>query len=285
MDVVTFYVGQGELVGLRIGGEGVIVDTHMPEGDDVTMEEIQQSLDIYFRKTRVRGLILTGFDSDHAHVGGVEWILTHFQPDWIMYPKYFKDTDCASEVFNHIDRNEKLRANGERPLTRHSVRLDRLDSREIVGLGKNFSLELFSPHIEDMDSSNNCSIVAKITGIGSAGFRYLLTGDTEVDRWATISALFGDNLASDVMSAAHHGALSGTHAQTILDVQPNTVIISAGVDSQYDHPHSRAVQAYNQVAKHVYATNAGDEPHCLLTRRAGDDFLTTKFRHAATNAV
>lgn len=281
MDILTLYVGQGALVGMRMGNEGIVVDAHMPETDDVTPEEIQQSLAFYFNGITVRGLILTGFDSDHAHPEGVEWLLSYFKPDWVMYPKYFKDTDSAGDVFKSVRKHEKRRSTTNRPLACHSVRLDRLDSREIRGLGKNFTVELFSPHIEDMDCSNNCSIVAKIMGTGSTGFRYLVTGDTEVDRWETISRLFGAQLAADVMAAAHHGAVTGTYPKTLLDVSPNTVLISAGVDSQFDHPRGAAILAYQRVAKHVWATNADGEGRNLLTRRDGADFMTTTFRHAA----
>ena len=282
MDVLTLYVGQGALTGIRVGSEGIIVDAHMPETDHVTTDEIQQSLAIYFRDIAVRGLILTGFDADHAHLGGVEWILSEFTPDWIMYPKYFKDTETAGSVFAAIKKHERRRAATCRPLIRYSIRLDQLDCREIDGVGQNFTIELFSPHIEDMDSSNNCSIVAKIAGNDSTGFRYLVTGDTEEDRWEVISRLFGKQLAVDVMAAAHHGAVSGTHPKTLLDVSPDTVLISAGVDSQFGHPHGAAVRAYQAVAKHVWATNTGGEGNNLLTRRDGLKFRTTSFHHAPT---
>lgn len=284
MDILTLYVGQGALTGIRVGNEGIIVDAHMPETDHVTPEEIQQCLSVYFQGMAVRGLILTGFDADHAHLGGVEWILSQFTPDWIMYPKYFKDTDSTAKVFNSIRKHEKRRAATTRPLTRHSIRLDRLDCREVKGLGRNFTIELFSPHLEDMDLSNNCSIVAKITGTDSTGFQYLVTGDTEIDRWETISKLFGKQLAADVMAAAHHGAVTGTHPKTLLDVSPNTVLISAGVDSQFDHPRGQAIQAYQEVAKHIWATNSGGEGNNLLTLRDGSDFKTTFFRHASAAA-
>ena len=280
MDILTLYVGQGALTGIRVGNEGILVDSHMPETDQVTVEEIQQSLSIYFRNITVRGLILTGFDADHAQPIGVEWILSKFTPDWIMYPKYFKDTDTASSVFAAIDKHDRCRARTHRPLTRHSVRLDRLDCREINGVGTTFTIEVFSPHIEDMDSSNNCSIVAKITGNDSTGFRYLVTGDTERDRWEVIARLFGTQLVADVMVAPHHGAVSGTHPKTLVNVNPNTVLISAGVDNQFDHPRGAAVQVYQSVARHVWATNAGGEANNLLTRREGSDFNTTEFRHA-----
>ncbi len=281
MDILTLYVGQGSLVGIRVSNEGIIVDAHMPECDDVTPEEIQQSLRVYFRGITMRGLILTGFDRDHAHPGGVEWVLSEFAPDWVMYPKYYKDTDCAGEVFASIQKHEKRRLGTLRPLARQSVRLDRLDSREITRLGRSFSVELFSPHIEDMDSSNNCSIVARIVGRDSTGFSYLVTGDTETDRWETICRLFGKQLAADVMAAAHHGAVSGTYPKAIFEVNPNTVLISAGVDSPFDHPRGAAILTYQAVANHIWSTNAGGVGRNLITRRDGVDFKTTSFRHAA----
>lgn len=280
MDVFTLYVGQGSLAAVRAGDEAVIVDAHMPECDEVGPEEIEQSLTDYLRRATPRGLILTGLDRDHAHPGGVDFVLTKFQPDWVMYPKYFKDTDCATEVFSVIQRHENQRAASARPLARHSVRIDRLDSRQLPGLARHFSFEVFSPHIEDMDSSNNCSIVVKIKGLGNAGFSYLVTGDTEAERWERISALFGTDLAADIMAAAHHGALTGAHAATILNVQPHTVLISAGVGNQFDHPHPRAVEAYRRVAQQVFATNAVDAGTCLFTRRVASGFETRLVRHA-----
>ena len=284
MDILTLYVGQGALAGIRVGNEGIIVDAHMPQTNDVTPEEIQQSLAVYFRGIRIRGLILTGFDADHSHLGGVDWVLAKLRPDWIMYPKYYKDTETASDVFASIKSHEKRRSKTSQPLVRHSIRLDRLDCREVGNVGNNFAIELFSPHIEDMDSSNNCSIVAKITGFDSNGFRYLVTGDTETERWAVISRLFGKQLAAEVMAAPHHGAKSGTHAAMLKNVNPNTVLISAGIKNQFNHPHSAAVSAYGALAKHVWATNAGGEGNNLLTSLNGSNFVTKKFHHALAAA-
>lgn len=284
MDVLTLFVDQGALAGIRVGGEGLVIDAHMPLCENVSPEEIQQTLSAYFRGINVRGLILTGFDSDHAHDLGVEWILSTLQPDWIMYPKYYKPTDCATAVFNSINKHERRRAATTKPLIRHSVRLDKMESRIISGLGSNFTVELFSPHFEDMDSSNNCSIVAKIVGSDTTGFRYLATGDTEVDRWETISRIFGGYLDSDVMAASHHGSISGVYPQALLDISPNTVLVSAGVESQYDHPHGASIQAYQAVAEHVWATNAGGVGKNLLTRPRGTGFETQVFQHAAVAA-
>ncbi len=161
-----------------------------------------------------------------------------------------------------------------KPLKRISVRLDRLADRKLYGLSSQFDFELFSPHIEDMDCSNNCSIVLKLTGRGPCGFSYLITGDTENARWDTITRLFGDSLKSHVMAAAHHGSKNGTHPASLLQIAPHTILISAGVESQYGHPHPGAVQVYSRVARRVYSTNMRGGVS-LLTQPGATEIVTT----------
>ena len=94
---------------------------------------------------------------------------------------------------------------------------------------------MFSPHIEDLDNSNNCSIVLKVEGVGPGGFSCLVTGDTEISLWDRMVELFDDALDSDVLAAPHHGSKNAAHAGMFLAVMPNTVPISARVDNQYGH--------------------------------------------------
>ena len=281
MQLLTLYVGQGSLAAVRNGSEVVIVDAHMPDIEDhISVEEIEATLDVFIGQRLVNGLILTGLDRDHACPIGVESILTRYEPDWVMYPKYYKDTDAAADVFSTIASEVARRGRTQRPLVRHSVHVNTVDSRYLGGLANDFSFELFSPHMDDMDSSNNSSIVLKLVGLDATGFSYLITGDTETDRWASINKYFAKYLASDVMAAPHHGSRNGVNAKTLLAVNPNTVLISAGVENSYDHPDSVAVKAYQQVAKHVFATNSVDDGTCLFTRRVERDFETILVAHS-----
>jgi beta-lactamase superfamily II metal-dependent hydrolase len=150
----------------------------------------------------------------------------------------------------------------------------------LAGLANSMTFEAFSPHIEDMDSSNNCSIVCKIEGLDATGFTYLVTGDTETERWERINKLYGSRLASDALAAAHHGSVTGVHAATLLSISPNTVLISAGVDNQFGHPDPQAVAAYQSVAAHVYSTNAVSSGTCLFTRRLHGGLETRFVRHS-----
>ena len=270
MEVLTVNVGQGELAAVRHFGEAVIVDSHWL---NELADDIEGQLDVFLRNQYVVGLVLTGFDNDHADPNGIDNILDKFEPAWIMYPKYYKDTDNTTAVFNVIRKHERRRESTTRPLRKVSVRLDDLNSRQLNNLSQHFNYELFSPHTEDMDNSNNCSIVMKLAGLGGDGFDYLITGDTENERWDTITRLFRGEIKSDVLSAPHHGSKNAAHPKMALLVSPNTVLISAGVDNQYGHPDSQAVKLYQQVAKHVFQTNIGNGVS-LHTKRHGDDFLT-----------
>jgi competence protein ComEC len=78
------------------------------------------------------------------------------------------------------------------------------------------------------------------------------------------------------MAAAHHGSINGINAKSLLIIQPNTVLISAGVNNQYGHPSQNAVAAYSKVARHVFSTNLPDGGS-LWTRRSNGDFTTTRF--------
>ena len=270
MEVLTLYVGQGSLAIVRHGTQAIAVDTRWPveRSDDV-----ESKVGRFLQRRDLAGIVLTGLDDDHADPVGLDWLLAKYTPGWVMYPKYYKDTENAKQVFNVISKHKRRRRGTLKPLKRVSVRLDRLESRYLDDLSEEFQIELFSPHIEDMDNSNNCSIVLKVEGIGPGGFSYLVTGDTENPRWDRIVELFDDALDADVLAAPHHGSKNAAHAALALAVMPNTVLISAGVDNQYGHPDRKAVELYLRVADHVFKTNvrAGVS---LLTKRQGSDFLT-----------
>jgi beta-lactamase superfamily II metal-dependent hydrolase len=274
MNVITVNVGQGSLAIVRHRKEAIIVDSRIPPSADSTVAFVKEMFATSLKDHRVRGFILTGFDDDHTDVVGTAIVLQKYRPDWVMYPQYYKDSNEAKLVFSLIDEQEEGRRHSHNPLRRIPVRLDRLSSRRLPGLSTNFEFELFSPHIEDMSCSNNCSIVLKLAGIGPGGFSYLITGDTETQRWQRIAKFFGTALKSHVLAAAHHGSSNGVHPASLLHIDPHTVLISAGVDSQYGHPDPAAVKVYQRVARHVYSTNM-QRGVSLLTQPGRTELTTT----------
>lgn len=274
MNIITANVGQGALAIVRHGGEAIVVDSRIPASDDSTVAFVKELLAVSLMDHYVKGFILTGFDDDHSDVVGASIILRKYRPDWIMYPKYYKDSREAKALFALISEEEDARRISKNQLKKVPVRLDRLSDRVLHGLSTHFSFELFSPHIQDMDCSNNRSIVLKLTGLGPNGFSYLITGDTENARWDTISSIFGAALKSHVLAAPHHGSKNATHPASLLHIDPHTVLISAGVDSQYGHPDSSALRVYRRVAKYVFSTNM-EGGVSLLTKPGSTELTTT----------
>ncbi len=283
MNIITVNVGQGALAIVRHQKDAIIVDCRIPPSDDRTVAYVKEIMALCLKDHCVRGLILTGFDNDHSEIVGASIVLRKYRPDWIMYPTYYKDSDEAKKVFALIEDEVKARRISGNPLRKVSVRVDQLANRRLYGLSDKFDFELFSPHIEDMDCSNNCSIVLKLTGRGSGGLSYLITGDTETPRWETINRLFGSALKSHVLAAPHHGSKNATHPASLLNIAPHTVLISAGVDSQYGHPHPHALRVYSRVAKHVFSTNMQGGVS-LLTQPGTTEITTTLIRPRSDHA-
>ena len=106
------------------------------------------------------------------------------------------------------------------------------------------------------------------------GFSYLITGDTESDRWGRIDGFFGAALKAHVLAAAHHGSKNAVHVPSLLHIDPHTVLISAGVNNQYGHPDPVVVKVYKGVAKQVFSTNM-EGGVALLTQPGTAEFTTT----------
>lgn len=249
MKIYTLNVGQGQFVVVVGSSEAIIVDTSVPLSPTKPIINVKGALaDILSGKNLV-GLMITGFDADHFNEVGVKIVLNKYRPNWIMYPKYFKDSSVANAGFAVIKEFEKQTA-----FTKYSISLSDNNKRNYLTLSKDFSFEVFSPHKEDMDSSNNCSLVCKITE-KLTGATYLVTGDTENSRWDSITKIFGSAIKSDVLDAPHHGSKNGITKAAIDLIKPNTVLISAGVENKYGHPDAEAVKIFKSVATYVHSTN------------------------------
>jgi len=249
MKIYTLNVGQGQFVVVVGSTEAIIVDTSIPLSPAKPIIYVKGALADIVNGRNMIGLMITGFDADHFNAIGVKIALNKYRPDWIMYPKYFKNTKSADEGFAAISEFE----NGNE-ITKLPILLSENNTRFYKSLSKDFSMEVFSPHAEDMNSSNNCSLVCKITEI-STGATYLVTGDTESGRWDSIVKIFGASIKCDVLSAPHHGSKNGITSEAIKLIKPNTVIISAGVDNSYGHPDAEAIKVFKSVGANVFCTN------------------------------
>lgn len=270
MKIYTLNVGQGQFSIVVGNKEAVIVDTFVPLSPTQPIIHVKSALTDILSGKNLIGLIVTGFDADHFNEVGMKIVLNKYRPNWIMYPKYFKKTQTADACFNVIEQFEV-----QKKFNRISILLGDNNRRLYDDISENFSFEIFSPHKEDMDSSNNCSLVCKIEE-KITGVSYLVTGDTENNRWESITRIFGKAIKSDVLDAPHHGSKNGITTAAIQNIAPHTVLISAGVDNSYSHPHQEALNIFKNMADNVYSTNNGNG-QSLLTKVTPTTIETTLY--------
>lgn len=270
MNIYTLNVGQGQFVVVTGNSEAIIIDTYVPLNPSVGIVNVKGALATILQGKNLIGLMVTGFDADHFNEIGMKIVLNKYRPNWLMYPKYFKETREANSCFAAIRVFEN-----QKPIKRLSVSLDKNDTRFYNTISSEFQIEAFSPHAEDMNSSNNCSLVCKIKE-RSTGATYLVTGDTENDRWQSITRIFGNSIASHVLAAPHHGSRNGISEAAIRLINPHTVLVSAGVGNQYGHPAPEATKLFSHYAQKYFLTNYG-QGQSLRTAATGSQVNTYLF--------
>ncbi|MBU0750458.1 MBL fold metallo-hydrolase [Patescibacteria group bacterium] len=99
--------------------------------------------------------------------------------------------------------------------------------------------------------TNTASIVVRVV-YGESEF--LLTGDAPISVEDWLVDLDGEHLASDVLKAGHHGSRTSTSEEWITAVHPQYVVISAGEDNSYGHPHTEVVDRIRERGARMLST-------------------------------
>ncbi|WOV86832.1 MBL fold metallo-hydrolase [Sporosarcina oncorhynchi] len=82
---------------------------------------------------------------------------------------------------------------------------------------------------------------------------FIFTGDAEVDVERAILNK-GFDVHANFLKLGHHGSKTSTSQEFLNAVDPEVAIISAGIDSQYGHPHAEVVERVQSKGIDVYAT-------------------------------
>ncbi|WP_178138213.1 DNA internalization-related competence protein ComEC/Rec2 [Lacicoccus alkaliphilus] len=121
--------------------------------------------------------------------------------------------------------------------------------------------------------SNDSSIVLKVS-LGD--YDFLMTGDvTEAVERKLLES--GEDLTADVLKLAHHGSATSSSNGFIEEVSPAHVLVSAGADNRYGHPHEEVIDRVSHT--NILSTaeagmvqlNIRDETMCIISRL--DPFL------------
>lgn len=112
---------------------------------------------------------------------------------------------------------------------------------------------LWPPENSLIEDNNESSVVTQVI-YGDTSF--MLTGDLGQDGECQIVASNGGllNIRSQVLKAGHHGSKTSTSKEFLESVAPEFIIISAGKDNKFGHPHDEVLQTIES-----WRTNYNDD--------------------------
>jgi|AntRauTorcE11897_2_1112592.scaffolds.fasta_scaffold20448_2 beta-lactamase superfamily II metal-dependent hydrolase len=218
LKVIFLDVGQGDSIFIETpNGFQTIIDTGP---NSIVVRSLSNFISFYDRKINL--LITTHSDSDH--VGGAVEILKRFKIQNFGKNSIIDNDSLNTEIQNIINEkqvDEYFLKSGDK------IILDALE---------NIYLEvLWPPQDHNEKDNNDNSLVLRLVYID---IKFILTGDasTKIEE-----KLLQNNLKSDVLKAGHHGSRTSTSENFLSAVNPEFVIISAGRDNRFGHPHQEVL--------------------------------------------
>ena len=128
----------------------------------------------------------------------------------------------------------------------------------IVGRGDSISLgslTLTILHPATPSGDSNVDSIVVLLECGSV--QLLLTGDAEVPSESSM-LVAGVLMDIDILKVGHHGSRSSTSEPFLDVIRPEVGIISAGLNSQYGHPHQEVVERLTAAGVELWHTDTSD---------------------------
>lgn len=105
--------------------------------------------------------------------------------------------------------------------------------------------------------------------------RFLFTGDAESKVERFLVDKYGEFLKSDLLKAGHHGSKTSSSDNFISYVNPDFVMISAGILNKFNHPSPETIEKFNKINSAIFRT---DESGAIIFRSDGESISVIDWR-------
>ena len=247
-------IGQGDAVLIQTGAKNILIDT----GDDKYYEDGKKGKENTQLLTELQKLKIDHIDT---------LVMTHAHADHIgKADKVIAQYGVKELVYNGIPSTSKYFINALKAAKANGTQQVKVKAGDVLDFGNGVSFEIVSPSqsLIDEDTAaikakkkvdvNNESVVGRLT---FGKFAMLFTGDAEGPVEKDMVASYGKKLKCQVLKAGHHGSKTSSTAEFLKLVQPESVVMSLGVNNQYGHPHEALLnRLQKQGIKNIYRTDA-----------------------------
>jgi competence protein ComEC len=218
-------VGQGDAIALRTpAGRWVLIDAG--ERDDRWDAGERRVLPFLRARgaKRIEALVLTHPHADH--IGGAAAVMRGLPVGRVIDPGMPMGTPVYLQT---------LQVAEERGIGWNAARQDR--TLQVDGV----ELLFLWPTVDALDAPDDPNDISAVVRVRYGGFSALLTGDASALVEDRLIARYGDSLRADVLKAGHHGSRTASSGPFLDTVDPELVVISAGVRNDYGHPHAEVL--------------------------------------------
>lgn len=247
-------IGQGDAVLIQTGAKNILIDT----GDDKYYEDGKKGKENTQLLTELQKLKIDHIDT---------LVMTHAHADHIgKADKVIAQYGVKELVYNGIPSTSKYFINALKAAKANGTQQVKVKAGDVLDFGNGVSFEIVSPSQSLIDEDiaaikakkkvdvNNESVVGRLT---FGNFAMLFTGDAEGPVEKEMVASYGKKLKCQVLKAGHHGSKTSSTAEFLKLVQPESVVMSLGVNNQYGHPHEALLnRLQKQGVKNIYRTDA-----------------------------
>ena len=247
-------IGQGDAVLIQTGAKNILIDT----GDDKYYEDGKKGKENTQLLSELQKLKIDHIDT---------LVMTHAHADHIgKADKVIAQYGVKELVYNGMPSTSKYFINALKAAKANGTQQVKVKAGDVLDFGNGVSFEIVSPSqsLIDEDTAaikakkkvdvNNESVVGRLT---FGNFAMLFTGDAEGPVEKEMVASYGKKLKCQVLKAGHHGSKTSSTAEFLKLVQPESVVISLGVNNQYGHPHEALLnRLQKQGIKNIYRTDA-----------------------------
>ena len=174
-------------------------------------------------------VVITHPDSDH--IGGLASVLRQFDVSYLLV----SDMDDITQ-----DANLKRAVDEESDM--HILIADAPSQMQFPP--STLIRVLWSADGDVIPEKNARSIVLHIEGEERS---FLLTGDIPSSVERELVRLYESSLDVDVLKLAHHGSKTSSSAAFLNATNPRAVVVSAGIDNSYGHPHMEVLDRVGEV--------------------------------------
>jgi competence protein ComEC len=234
LHVVFMDVGQGDATLIVTpNGRQVLVDG----GFYPSVLNDQLGQQIPFWDKEIDMLIATHPDADH--VSGLVGVFDRYAVNYLI-----TDGEGLGESPIYDAVLQVTEANGT---TIHPAQVG-----ETIHIDDGIWLEVLHPGAElDSESRNENSVSMRLV---YNQFTFLFTGDAETAAEQEILAT-GLPLNSFIFKAGHHGSRSSSTASFLAAVRPQIIVVSAGAENRFGHPHPEMLERAQAIGATVLRTD------------------------------